>query len=88
MKQKLPLIINCQRAAEFCDKTEYHEMNLSGKLRLRFHLLFCQPCSVYWKRNRKLSHLIEKADLHTCTSEEKKRWQQQLEREQAQDQSQ
>lgn len=88
MKQKLPIILTCQRAAEFCDKTEYHEMNLSGKLRLKFHLMFCQACRAYWKRNRKLSHLLEKADLRICTSEEKRRWQKQLEQEQARNESQ
>ena len=83
MKQKLPLILNCQRAAEFCDKAEYREMNLTGRLRLKIHLMFCPSCKTYWKRNRKLSLLLEKADLHTCSTHQKKRWQQQLEKEQA-----
>ena len=78
MKQKLLFFLDCSRAAEFCDKTEYREMNFIGKLRLRMHLLFCSDCREYRKRNQKLSHLLEKANLHTCTSEEKKRWQQQL----------
>lgn len=83
MKQKLPLILNCQRATEFCDKVQYSEMDFRGKLRLRFHLMFCHACKTYWRRNRRLTHLLEKADLHTCSTQQKKRWQQQLEREQA-----
>ena len=78
MKQKLPLLLDCPRAAEFCDKVEYHEMDWLGRQQLRLHLLFCADCRGYWKRNRKLTQLLQKADLHTCTEQEKKQWQQQL----------
>lgn len=81
MKQKLPLILDCPRAAEFCDKMEYHEMDWPGKLQLRLHLLFCPECRGYLKRNQKLTELLQKADLHTCTEQEKKQWQQQLQQE-------
>lgn len=81
MKQKYFTILDCKKAEEFCDKAEYQETNIIGKLRLRLHLFFCKNCQKYHQRNKKLSSLLQKADLHTCTKEEKSKFKLQLERE-------
>lgn len=70
MLKKL-LYLDCAEALKFCDKAEYKETSLSNKLRLKLHLLFCESCKKYQQKNQKLSLLIKKARLKTCTREEK-----------------
>lgn len=71
MQKKKLFYLNCAEALEFCDKSEYKEASLSNKFRLRLHLLLCENCKKYHQQNRRLSFLMNKASLKTCTSEEK-----------------
>ena len=63
--------LDCAEAANTCQKVEYREAGIADRLRLKFHLFLCSPCKDYSKKNHRLSHLLEKAKLHSCTREEK-----------------
>ncbi len=63
--------LSCAEAAELCTKAEYKETSLREKIRLKLHLYFCRTCKDYHKNNKKLSGLLKKADLKTCSSQEK-----------------
>lgn len=63
--------LSCAEAASVCTKAEYKEASLREKLKLKLHLYFCRTCKDYYYNNKKLSCLIGKADLKSCSSKEK-----------------
>lgn len=63
--------LSCAEAASVCQKAEYKEANLLEKLRLKLHLFFCRRCKDYYENNKKLSSLLKKANLSSCSSQEK-----------------
>ena len=71
--------LKCEDAASYCNKAEYKEASFSDKVKLKVHLFFCKPCKDYNHKNHKLSQLIKKADLKSCTEEEKDLYRQQIE---------
>lgn len=71
--------LNCKNAANYCNKAEYQEAGFRDKVKLKLHLLFCKPCKNYNHKNQKLSELIKKADIKTCTKEEKELLKQRME---------
>lgn len=64
-------VSNCLETAALCNKAEYQEASFREKMKIRIHLFLCTTCKVYNKRNRKLTSLIDKADLKCCTEDEK-----------------
>ncbi|MFD2518165.1 hypothetical protein [Salinimicrobium flavum] len=70
--------LDCAEAASACHKAEYNEAGLVEKLRLKLHLFLCTPCKDYNQKNHKLSHLIKKANLHSCSEEEKEAYRQRI----------
>ncbi|NND89036.1 MAG: hypothetical protein HKM28_07315 [Flavobacteriaceae bacterium] len=64
-------LINCSKAANYCDKAQYGELNAWERIVMRFHQQICKLCKQHSTRNTHLSQLIEKADIKTLTSEEK-----------------
>ena len=70
--------LSCAEAAVAANKAEYKEANLKDKLRLRLHLFFCTTCKKYNENNHKLSWLLKKANLTTCTKEEKESYRQKM----------
>ena len=79
MKVRELFKLNCSEAAEFCDKAQYREAGFLSKLKLRLHLIFCPPCKEYTKKNLKLTSLLKKASIKTCTQKEKERYKKQIE---------
>lgn len=73
--------LDCEAAANACDKAVYNEAGFSDRLRLKFHLFLCPPCKDYNHKNNKLTHLIKKADLKSCTEEEKAAYRQRMKEE-------
>ncbi len=65
--------LDCAEAAHTSHKKEYREAGLTDKIRLKFHLLLCPPCKDYSKKNHKLSDLLRKAKIDSCTQDEKER---------------
>lgn len=66
--------LNCEDAASYCNKAEYNEASISDKVKLKFHLIFCKPCKEYNHKNHKLTQLLKKADLKSCSENEKDRY--------------
>ncbi len=48
------------------------------KVKMMFHLLFCSRCRDYTNKNTRLTHLLRKAELKSCTEEEKKQWKEKI----------
>ncbi len=71
--------INCSEAENFCDKAQYREAGFQNKIKLRLHLLFCKTCKDYTRKNLKLSKLLKKASIKTCTRQEKENYKRKIE---------
>lgn len=70
--------INCSKARRCCDKVQYEEASVLEKWKLKFHILYCKACKKYTQSNSKLSSLLKKASIRTCTKEEKKKFKEQI----------
>lgn len=75
------LFVDCSEAAHCCDKVQYEEASFLEKLKIHLHLFLCKPCKKYSENNIKLTSLIKKANLKTCTEKEKKAWKEKIEKE-------
>ena len=75
------LFLDCSQANHCCDKAQYDEASLMDKIKIHLHNFFCKPCQKYTSTNKKLSALVKKANLKTCTEEEKKSWKKEIEKE-------
>ena len=75
------IFFSCDEANHTCDKTQYNEASLWGKIKLNIHLIYCRACREYTKNNAKLTKLIkckevdvmplkEKDDLHQAFKKE------------------
>ncbi len=73
-------MISCDEAALICSKSQYHEASFTEKLKLRLHMLFCNTCSTFSKRNRQLSELFGKARLHVLSDTAKQELRQQIQK--------
>lgn len=75
--------IDCSKAAECCNKAQYKEAKPAEKLKLKFHMLFCGACRKFVKRNTKLTETVKKANIQTCTEDQKKTWKEAIDQEYA-----
>lgn len=73
MKKKMFFLIDCTKAANYCDKEQYNETGFRERTTMYLHLLFCRACRAYLSQNSLLTKLIEKAKIRRCTPEEKKK---------------
>ena len=71
-------MISCDKAAVICNKAQYKEANLFDILKLKFHVFICKTCSLYTKKNTKLTTLCEKENLNSLSEEEKMRMKEEL----------
>lgn len=71
-------MMSCDEAVHICNKSQYREANLFEKLKLKLHILICKSCSVFSKRNKKLTGLFDKVHLHTLSESDKKTLQKQI----------
>lgn len=81
MNNKKTFLVDCSEAATCCDKSQYKEASVIEKVKMLLHLLLCKNCRRYSSRNTKLTKLIEKSNIQTCTEEEKKQWQNKIKEE-------
>lgn len=63
--------ISCEKAAQLCSKVQYKEARFWEVLQLRFHLLYCQACAKFSKRNTTLTALCKRARLTALTKNQK-----------------
>ncbi len=73
--------LTCTEANHCCDKAQYDEATFLEKIKIHIHNFFCKPCKKFTDDNNKLSALVKKANLKTCTEEEKKAWKNKIEKE-------
>ena len=71
MKTKATVSTPCKDACFICDKSQYHECTLWEKLRLGFHILYCNTCRNYLKTNKKLTLLIKNAKINCLDKKNK-----------------
>lgn len=71
MDMKEFLGLDCKEATNACHRAEYNEAGFADKVRLKIHLFLCSPCKAYKEENKKLSYLLKKATIHSCSREEK-----------------
>jgi hypothetical protein len=71
-------MISCQEAAVICNKAQYKEANFLEILRLKFHVLLCNTCSKYTKKNTKLTSLCKQAHLKALSEKDKLEMKQKL----------
>ncbi len=76
--------LSCAEAAELCAKAEYKEVSLREKIRLKLHLYFCRMCKNYYEDNKKLSGLLKKANLKSCSHQEKENFKEKIKHENSQ----
>ncbi|WP_242670108.1 hypothetical protein [Gramella sp. KN1008] len=77
--------IDCSKAAECCNKSQYKEARPMEKMMLFFHLAFCRACRKFSTKNSKLTEAIQKSNLQSCTEEQKQAWREQIKKEFAED---
>jgi len=83
MPKRKFFIFDCAKAENCCDKSQYDEAGIREKASMLLHLVLCRPCRKYTSKNTKLTTLIKKSSLKTCTEKEKKVWKQRLDKEMA-----
>ena len=74
MKIKRIFKLDCSKAEQLCDQAQYREAGFLSKTKLRLHLLFCKTCKDYTRQNVKLTSLLKKASIKTCTRQEKENY--------------
>ena len=80
LKNKL-FHIDCAEANNCCDKAQYNNASLTEKLKLLFHLAMCKACRKYTNRNQKLTKLVDRSNLQSCSQTQKKQWKETIEKE-------
>ncbi|MGY5848680.1 hypothetical protein ACW6QP_14815 [Salegentibacter sp. HM20] len=78
MQKKTSLSSKCKRSQNCCDKSQYREASLREKFRMLLHLSYCHSCRHYTVTNTRLTYLLRKAKIKTCTKAEKENFQQQI----------
>lgn len=74
-------LTSCNKAAEICDKAQYHEATWWELFRMKLHHRFCQLCAKHSKQNTALTQLCQKANLHSLSEEDKSAMKNRLENE-------
>lgn len=78
MQKKNFFLIDCSEAADCCDKAQYKEAGAVERIKMLIHLLYCSRCRDYTIKNTRLTKLLKKARLKTCTAEEKQQWKEKI----------
>ena len=71
-------LIDCSKAINCCDKAQYKELSRIDKLKLFIHIAICRRCKEYTSRNSRLTKLIKKSDIKTCSKVDKKVWKERI----------
>ncbi|WP_239000341.1 hypothetical protein [Hyunsoonleella ulvae] len=70
MKKKL-LFISCDEAKHICDKAQYDEASSWEKIKLNIRLSWCRITRAYYKRNTKLTEVLESAKTDSLSPKER-----------------
>lgn len=72
---------NCNEANSYCDKAQYNEAELWEQTKLQLHLTRCPYCQQYTMKNKRLTSLLNKAELNVLSPLERQALREELERE-------
>lgn len=81
MSKSKSLFYSCSEANLCCDRAQYEEASFGEKIKIHIHNFFCKPCRKYTEDNNKLTALIKKANLKSCSEKEKKQWKEKINKE-------
>lgn len=72
------LLISCDEAKHICDKAQYDEASSWERFKLNLRLAYCDITKSYFKKNTKLSEVINKSDVKCLENEERNKLQKQF----------
>ncbi len=72
-------MISCEKASTICNKKQYKEATLLEQIKLGIHLLYCKTCATFSKKNKKLTILCDKANLHNLSELDKEKIKEKIE---------
>lgn len=73
--------MKCKDANHVCDKSQYKEATFWDKVKLNFHLIYCQACRKYSANNSKLSKIMNQSNIETINMTDKDKMKEQLKKE-------
>ena len=65
------IIYSCEKATALIEKMQMQELSLQEKIRLRFHLLSCNPCREYTTQSKLIDDVLKKHFVNTSEIENK-----------------
>ena len=65
------LFISCEEAQHICDKAQYDEAGLWEKVKLNIRLSWCRITRAYYKRNAKLTDVMNASNTECLEPKEK-----------------
>ncbi|MFT4668450.1 MAG: hypothetical protein ACI840_000522 [Ulvibacter sp.] len=74
----MKVYIKCDEANYTCDKNQYKDASLWGKIKLNIHLIYCAACREYTARNTKLTKIFETSKPKILGREQKEKMQKAL----------
>lgn len=70
--EKRFLFITCEEAMHICDKAQYNEASSWEKIKLNIRLLWCSVTRAYFKRNSKLTEVVNNSKADCLKADERK----------------
>ncbi len=65
------IIYSCEKATALIEKMQMQELTLQEKIRLRFHLLSCEPCREYKAQSKMIDDVLKKHFINSSEIENK-----------------
>ncbi|WP_248722160.1 hypothetical protein [Seonamhaeicola sp. ML3] len=65
------LFISCEEAQHICDKAQYDEAGFWERIELNIRLSWCKVTKAYYKRNNKLTDVMESSKANCLDPKER-----------------
>ena len=75
------LFVSCDEAMHICDKSQYGESTGWERVKLSIRLSWCKITKAYFKRNNKLTDVVQKSNINVLKNAERNKLQEQFEKE-------
>ena len=79
--EKRFLFITCEEAMHICDKSQYDEATLWEKIKLNLRLSWCKITRAYYRRNSKLTKVVNSSKADCLKTNERKAMEEQFKKE-------
>ena len=63
--------ITCDECRDVCNQHAYKESTFMGRLKRRFHHLFCSGCREYAAMNKQINRLVTSDQVHYLSQEDR-----------------